>query len=307
MSRPQFNYGGQALLEGVMMRGSTHMAAAVRKPDGEIELYAEPLDSPLYNGWLSKVPFVRGLGLLWDSLGLGLKALFWSANLQLPEDSEERIEGGAVAGTVATSFTIAIGLFFLLPAGAASGIESLFGVDSAVIGNLIEGVIRLALVIGYVAATGLIPDVRRLYAYHGAEHKTINAYEAGAALDPESVDRFPVTHPRCGTGFLLIVVLLTILIGVLLGDLALLPRLASRVLLIPIVAGIAYEYIKLLARHMDSPIVRILVWPQLAMQRLTTREPTADMLAVAIVALERVLAAEGLPATTQEPEPVLRS
>jgi uncharacterized protein YqhQ len=291
----KFNYGGQALIEGVMMRGEHRLVAAARTPEGEIVFKEEALDSPLYNGWVSKVPFVRGLGLLWDSLGLGMQALIWSANMQA-EEEEETIQPHEAAGTMLFSLTIAIGLFFLLPAGAAGGISALLGLESALVDNLIEGVFRLAIVIGYISVIGLLPDVQRLYGYHGAEHKTINAYEAGAPLTPREVARFPLEHPRCGTGFLLVVVLISVIIGVMLGDLPLLPRLASRVILIPIVAGIAYEYIKLLARHMGSPIVRVLVYPQLAMQKLTTREPDDSMLEVAIAALERVLQAEDLPA-----------
>ncbi len=300
MSKP-FNYGGQAVIEGVMMRGSQHMAVAVRNPDGEIILHEQPISSPLYSGALSRIPFVRGLGLLWDSLGLGMRALNFSADIAVGEEAE--FSGPVAWGTMAVSLSLGIGLFFLLPAAAASGLQTLLGLPSNILGNLIEGIIRLGLVIGYIWLIGFIPDVKRLFAYHGAEHKAINAYEDSAPLTPESVARYPLEHPRCGTGFLLIVVVVSIVVFTLLGKMDLLTRLVSRVLLIPVVAGIAYEYIRLLARNLRSPVARILVKPQLALQRLTTREPSLDMLEVSLTALKRVLEAEHLPEPNLQTEP----
>jgi uncharacterized protein YqhQ len=289
----RFNYGGQAVLEGVMMRGSRGMAVAVRGPDGRIVLHEEPITSPLYNGIWSRIPFVRGLGMLWDSLGLGMRALNFSASVAVGEEVEFK---GSVAGaTFIISFAIAIGLFFLLPAAVADGLHRLIGLLSPLAGNLIEGFIRLMLVIGYIWAIGRIPEIQRVFAYHGAEHKTINAYEDGAPLTPESVARYPLAHPRCGTGFLLVVVVVSVILFSLLGRPPIFIRLLSRVVLIPVIAGVAYEYIRLLARYIRNPLARLLVMPQLALQRLTTREPSPDMLEVSITALERVLAAEHLP------------
>lgn len=302
MAREKFNYGGQAIIEGVMMRGSRHVAIAVRDPDGEIVVHEQPIHSSLYNGFWSRVPFVRGLGMLWDSLGLGMRALMFSADVAMGDEGEF---GGPLAwGTVAASLAIAVGLFFLAPAAAADGLHRLLGIGSPFVGNIIEGIIRLALVIGYIWAIGRMEDIERVFAYHGAEHKTINAYEDGAPLTPESVARYPLEHPRCGTGFLLVVVVISVLVFSVLGRPPILVRLASRVVLIPVIAGIAYEYIKLLARHTDKPLGRVLVAPQLWLQKLTTREPSADMLEVGILALERVLASEPLaPPHTAEPEP----
>ncbi len=289
----RFNYGGQAVLEGVMMRGSRKMAVAVRGPDGQIVLHEEPIASPLYNGIWSRIPFVRGLGMLWDSLGLGMRALSFSANVAAGEEVEFK---GPVAGvTFVVSLVIAVGLFFLLPAAVADGLHRLLGFLSPLAGNLVEGFIRLALVIGYIWAIGRIPEIQRVFAYHGAEHKAINAYEDGAPLTPESVARYPLAHPRCGTGFLLIVVVVSVILFSFLGRPSILIRLLSRVVLIPVIAGVAYEYIRLLARYIQNPLARLLVMPQLALQRLTTREPSLDMLEVSIAALERVLAAEDLP------------
>jgi uncharacterized protein YqhQ len=189
-----------------------------------------------------------------------------------------------------------VGLFFLLPAGAAAGIHTLTGLESPLLGNIIEGLIRLLLVVGYIWAIGRMKDIQRVFSYHGAEHKTINAYEAGAPLTPEEVAKYPREHARCGTGFLLVVVVISILIFALVGRPTLLVRLASRIVLVPVIAGIAYEYIRLMANNLDKPIVRALIAPQLWLQHLTTREPSADMLEVGIAALNSVLRAEQLPA-----------
>lgn len=288
-----FNYGGQAVIEGVMMRGSRMLAVAVRDPKGQIQLHAEPLNPRIYNGRISRTPFLRGLIMLWDALSLGVRALMFSANVALGEE-DARFEGPMAWGTMAVSFTIGIGLFFLLPAAAGKWVGNALGLGSLGT-NLIEGLLRLALLVAYIWAIGFMPDVRRLFAYHGAEHKTINAYEAGAPLTPAAVARFPLEHPRCGTAFLLTVVVLSILVFSLAGNPVLWLRLLSRILLIPVVAGLAYEFIRFTARHLDQPIIRAIIAPNLALQRLTTREPDAAMLEVAIAAFERVLEGEGVP------------
>ena len=292
MPEQKFNYGGQAVIEGVMMRGSRSVAVAVRDPEGKIVVKEEPINSSLYNGFWSRVPFVRGLGLLWDSLGLGMRALTFSADVAVGDEAD--FSGPMAWGTIALSLAISLALFFLTPAAAADGLHRLIGFDSPLVGNLIEGVIRLILVIGYIWAIGRMSDVKRLFSYHGAEHQTINAYEDGAELVPEVVSTYPLEHPRCGTGFLLVVVVVSVLVFSLLGRPSLLLRLASRIVLIPVIAGIAYEYIKLLARHIDNPIARILVAPQLWLQHLTTRQPSQDMLEVSIMALGCVLDREQL-------------
>ncbi len=285
-------YGGQALIEGVLMRGQKALAIAVRAPNGEIVVRQEALGS-LYRSRLTRLPFLRGMILLWDALVLGLRALTSSANIQVGED--EKLEGPALYGTLILSLTIAIGLFFLLPAAIASGIEHWMGLGWW-IKALIEGGLRLGLVIGYIWALGFMPDVRRLFAYHGAEHKTINAYEAGAELTPESVARFPLEHPRCGTSFLLTLVVLTVLAFPFLDGLPIWARLFGRILLIPFLAGIAVEYIRWMANHLDRRWARWLIRPNLALQRLTTREPDAAMLEVAIRAFSEMQQAEASPA-----------
>ncbi len=296
-TQSNFSYGGQAVIEGVMMRGSKALAVAVRDPKGEIVIHTEPLDPRIYGGRLAKIPFLRGVTLLWDALGLGIKSLIFSAEVALDEEKEEGqgnvFEGPAQWGTVAFSLAFAVLLFFVLPAFLAGLLEKLFGGGfHQVVSNLIEGLIRLSFLVTYIWLIGLVPDIKRLYGYHGAEHKTINAYEAGAELKPGSVARFPLEHPRCGTAFILSVVVISILFFSLLPPMSIPIRLLSRVLLLPVVAGIAYEFIRFTARHQDKSWVRAITKPNLALQRLTTREPDEGMLAVAIAAFEKVLASE---------------
>jgi uncharacterized protein YqhQ len=281
-------YGGQAVIEGVLMRGQKGFAIAMRDPDGKIVLHQEKLAN-VYRSRITKIPFLRGVILLWDALGLGMRALTISANTQTGE--EEQLEGPALYLTIAISLTLGVGLFFLLPAGLGSLAEHYLGWN-VWWNNLLEGLVRLVLLVGYIWAIGFMPDIKRLFGYHGAEHKTINAYEAGAELTPESVARFPLAHPRCGTAFMLTLVLVSILVFTALGPLPLLWRLASRVLLIPVLAGIAVEYIRWTANHLDSKIVQWMIKPNLALQSLTTREPDMQMLEVAIQSFQSMHQAE---------------
>ena len=273
-------YGGQAVIEGVMMRGAQSVAIAMRAPDQQIIVHTEPL-SGIYRSRIAKIPFLRGLVVLWDALGLGMRALTISANTQTGED--EKLEGPVLYLTLGISLVLGIGLFFLAPAAAGQLTERLLNLN-AWWSNLAEGLVRLALLVGYIWAVGRIPDIRRVFAYHGAEHKTINAYEAGSELTPEAVTKFSLEHPRCGTAFLLTLVLMSVVLFSLLGPLPIIWRLASRVLLLPVLAGLAYEYIRWTASHLESPLVRLLVKPGLALQHLTTREPDLPMLEVAIAA-----------------------
>jgi uncharacterized protein YqhQ len=281
-------YGGQAVIEGVMMRGRNAFAIAMRAPDGTIVVHKEGL-AAVYRSRIAKIPFLRGIILLWDALGLGMKALTLSANTQSGEN--EKLEGPALYLTLATSLAIGIGVFILLPAGVGGLAEYYLGWKNLA-HNLLEGLMRLLLLVGYIWGIGFMPDVKRLFGYHGAEHKTINAYEAGAELTPEVVARYPIEHPRCGTAFILTFVLLSILVHSLLGDMTIIWRLASRVLLIPVIAGIAVEYIRWTANHLDSPLVRLLIKPNLALQSLTTRQPDTSMLEVAIASFKTMRQAE---------------
>ncbi|HEX2991682.1 MAG TPA: DUF1385 domain-containing protein [Anaerolineales bacterium] len=282
------SYGGQAVIEGVMMRGQKAFAIAMRAPDGNIVVHKENLAS-VYRSRITKIPFLRGVILLWDALGLGMRALTLSANTQTGE--EEKLEGPALYLTLATSLAIGIGLFILLPAGVGGWAEHSLGWTNLA-HNFLEGLIRLVLLVGYIWAIGFMPDVRRLFGYHGAEHKTINAFESGADLTPEEVAKYPIEHPRCGTAFMLTFVLISVLAHSALGDLSFAWRLASRVLLIPVIAGIAVEYIRWTANHLKSPFVRLLIKPNLALQSLTTREPDRSMLEVAIESFKTMRKAE---------------
>ncbi len=301
MSERLPSYGGQAVLEGVMMRGSRACAIAMRAPDHQIIIHQEKLGTLYHSKWI-KLPFLRGLVMLWDALGLGMRALTLSANVQTGED--EKLEGPALYLTMGISLAFGIALFFLAPAAVGQLTEHLLNrtslSGSAWWGNLMEGLIRLVLLVGYIWVIGRIPDIARVFAYHGAEHKTINAFEGGAELTPEAVNRFPLEHPRCGTSFLLTLVVLSVLVFSLLGPLPLAWRLVSRVLLIPVLAMLAYEYIRWVSRHLDSPLVRWLVKPNLALQHLTTRPPTLEMLEVSIAAFQAMHAKEKEELAAQE-------
>lgn len=292
------SYGGQAVMEGVMMRGKEHVAMAVRAPDGQILTYEEALP-PLYRSKWMSVPFLRGVLGLWDSMNLGMRFLTKSSNMVNGED--EQIEGKELVLTVLLSLVLGIGLFFLLPALVSGWLDGPLGLGGlgrtgAWLSNLLEGLIRLAILVVYLVVVGRMPEIRRVFSYHGAEHKTINAFEGGAELTPENVSKYTLVHPRCGTSFILTLVLISVLFFSLLGPLPLLWRLLTRLLLLPVVSGLAYEYIRFAARHMDnSAFIRALIKPNLALQKLTTREPSEDMLEVAIKAFTLMYEAEQKP------------
>ena len=283
------SYGGQAVIEGVMMRGKQNAAIAMRAPDESIVIHQEELGD-IYKSRLINYPFLRGMVLLWDALGLGLRALTISANTQSGED--EKIEGPQLILALIVSLTFAVSLFFLLPALAGYLFSKLPIATSSWTGSLVEGLLRLFILVGYIWLVGRIPDIQRVFAYHGAEHKTINAFEAGAEMTPETVEKYSLEHPRCGTAFLLTLVVISIIFFTLLGPLPLGLRLVSRILLIPVIAGFAYEYIRWTANHLEWPVVRFLVKPNLALQRLTTREPSLPMLEVSIAAFNAMRAGE---------------
>jgi uncharacterized protein YqhQ len=331
----EFFYGGQAVIEGVMMRGAHKAAIAVRKDKSkEIEIHEEPLNATVYRGRIARTPFLRGLVGLWDAMGLGTRALMWSADVAVSEEDEKISFTGPVGiATIGVSLLFGIGLFFFVPLLASSGIGNLLSIPTTytvdvtaadgtvsqvwsagpIYINLIEGVIQIGLLVAYIWAISFIPDVKRLFGYHGAEHKTINAYEAGAELTPEIVAKYPIEHPRCGTAFLLTVMLVSVLLFSLIGrpDFPLL--VLSRVIGIPVVAGIAYEIIRFTAQNINNPIIRILIKPNLALQHLTTRQPDLEMIEVAIAAFKRVLVSESIlteeqaksaePAVTPQPAP----
>lgn len=286
----RFPYGGQAVMEGVMMRGLRRAAVAVRSPDGVIVLRERELNVERRTFW-SRVPLLRGIQLLGDALVIGIWALMFSSTV-VEGDEDRQLSRGETTLLITTSVAMSIALFFVLPLAIASGIAALFELGVTV-RETIEGFARLGIFIGYLLLVGRIPEIRRVFGYHGAEHKAVAAYEAGQPLTVATVRPFSMIHPRCGTTLLLVVVMLSIPIFALLGGFPFWLRLLSRIVLVPFIAALAYELMRLTARRATQPIVRTLMTPALALQRLTTREPDDAMLEVAIAALQRVLEADG--------------
>jgi uncharacterized protein YqhQ len=293
--------GGQAVLEGVMMRGISVWAVAVRNPEGEVEITSEPIKPWAQRHRLWRLPVLRGVVALGESLKIGFRALGISANAQLEDDEDGEPEeiGGWVWGlTIALSLALAVGLFFVIPVGLTSLIKDQLG--SSLLFWLVEGVLRTAIFIGYIVVISRLRDLRRVFEYHGAEHKTISCYEAEDELTPARAKLYSRLHPRCGTSFLLIVMVLAIFVFAPIGLPAWYWLLASRILGIPLIAGLSYEVIKWAGKNRRKRWVRALMWPGLMLQNLTTREPDEEQLAVAIAALEKVLAEESPEAAAEE-------
>jgi uncharacterized protein YqhQ len=287
--------GGQAVLEGVMMRGVSTWAVGVRKPApvegelGPIDVQSFPLTSVLRKHRWMRLPVIRGVVALVESLGIGFKALGLSANAQM-EDEEEEIGKGMWAGTIVIALAFAIGLFFVVPVGLTSLIKD--QLHNGFFFWLVEGIVRTAIFLGYLVLLSRMKDLRRVFEYHGAEHKTISCYEADLDLTPANAQRFSRLHPRCGTSFLLIVMIVAIFVFAPIGLPAWWILVLTRILGVPLIAGLSFEIIKFAGRNRRRAWVRFLMWPGMKLQLLTTREPDLDQLAVAIAALEGVLANE---------------
>jgi uncharacterized protein YqhQ len=301
--------GGQAVLEGVMMRGVSTWAVAVRKPapgqpegeppTGEIEVVSEPLVSWVKKHRVYRLPIIRGVVALAESLTIGFKALGISANAQLAAGEDEKELGkGAWTGTVVFAILFAVGLFFLLPATLANLLPH--RLHNGFLFVVVEKLVRISIFVGYLWLIARMKDLQRVFQYHGAEHKTISCYEAGLPLTPENAQRFSRLHPRCGTSFLLIVMIVAIFVFAPLGRPDWWVLFASRIAGIPIVAGLAFELIKAMGRNRTRRWARILMWPGMQLQKLTTREPDLSQLAVAIAALEAVLAVENPKAASED-------
>ena len=281
MSRaPGATVGGQAVIEGVMMRAPNAWSVAVRRPDGVIEAVRHPLPRLSARSVWAKVPFVRGVLVLVESLSLGFRALSWSA--RKAGEEEEEVTGPAVVLAMTLALLFFIAVFMVLPLLAAKGAERLFGTDNSVVFNVIDGLVRVALFVGYIWAIGRAEDIKRVFRYHGAEHKTIHAYEAGLPLDRASIQAFSPRHPRCGTNFLMIVVLIAIVVFTMLGRPSWPWLVASRILLVPVIAGLSYELLKAAADH---AWLRHASKPGIWLQRLTTAEPEDEMVDVAVASL----------------------
>jgi uncharacterized protein YqhQ len=281
-------YGGQAVIEGVMIRGRRTVALACRKPNGEIYRYREPLRSPLMRSRIARLPFVRGVVVLWESLSYGIRMLMKSADVQL--EHEEQLGKGGNTLIMGVALVGALLLFIGVPYLATSLARAM--IENTVALNVTEGLIRLALLIGYLVAISFLPDVRRVFAYHGAEHMTIHAFEHGDPLTPARIEPYPTAHPRCGTAFLLLVVVISIVIFAFLPRVNLFVDLIVRLALVIPVASISYEALRLGAAHERSPVMRLLVAPGLLLQRVTTRRPDARMIEVAVASLEEAIAGD---------------
>jgi uncharacterized protein YqhQ len=287
---PRFTYGGQALIEGVLMRGRDAIAVALRAPDGRIVFATERLDSGFHGTTWSKLPLIRGLVVLYETLIIGTRWLVRSANVQAQEEGIE-LGKSAIALMLGVTLLAGVGVFFLLPLFIASVTTA--NVENGLIQHFVEGLIRVALFLGYLVLIGRAPDIRRVFMYHGAEHMTIHALEADDPLTVDAVRKYPTAHQRCGTEFLVVVILLSILAFSLVGRQEPLVMVGSRILLIPVIAALGYEILKFGARHRANPLVKVLLYPGLLVQMITTKQPTDDMIEVAIVSMEEALTADG--------------
>ena len=287
----RFYYGGQAVIEGVMMRGRKNMATAVRRPNGEVTVEVQSLPT-IYTGRWRTAPLIRGVIVLIEALALGIKTLLYSANVSL-EEEEEKVGGGFFWVAIVVSFVFAVAVFFVGPLFLTKS----FNIDSTVVFHLVEGLIRLAIFIAYIKLVTLMPDIRRVFAYHGAEHKVVNAFEAGVPLEVEAVKEYSTAHARCGSSFIFVVIVIAIVVFALIGLPSLGIMVLARILLIPIIAALGYEVIYFGARHINNRFVRAVLTPGLWLQALTTKEPDDGQLEVAIAAMTKVV-------ETDQPEEV---
>ena len=297
--------GGQAVLEGVMMRGPSNWALAVRKPDGEIAEVNRPIHSVMTRHWVFRLPIIRGIVALGESLAIGFRALAISANYAAQEEGDEgEVTTELSRGSLIFAFAIAIGFALMLFKVTPALITNWLPIDTTGWFVIVEGIIRVTIFVAYLLVISLLPDLRRVFQYHAAEHKVINAYEAGEELVPERVQRFSLIHPRCGTAFLLWVMVIAIFVFAFFGRPVWYWLIASRILLLPLIAGLAYELIRFAGRHTGNRALMALLAPGLWLQRLTTRQPSLDQLEVSIRALKEVLQLEGRK-PTEEPVEVM--
>ena len=286
MAKP-FYHGGQAVIEGVMMRGKRNLAMSVRRPDGKLEVVKQPLAN-IYKGRLREIPLVRGVIVLIETLVLGVQALLHSA--QIASAEEEKIPTAALWGIVVASMAFAVALFFITPLLATRYFDIYIASD--LISNLIEGLVRIGIFIAYLKLIGLFPDIKRVFAYHGAEHKVVNAYEAGCPLELEAIKNYSTAHARCGTSFIFAVLIIAILVFALLGRPSLWLSILSRIILLPVIAALGYEVTRFGASHVKNILAQVLLAPGLMLQAMTTREPDDSQLETAISALNEVIEAD---------------
>ncbi len=286
-----FHYGGQAVIDGVMMLGRKGMAVAIRRSSGDISVLNMPL-SGFHVSSIRKIPFIRGIYTLIETLIIGMQAITYSANASL-ETEGVPMKKGAIVGMIALVLAFAFGLFFIIPLLITNRIDP--RINSALISNLIDGIIRMSVFLVYLLLVNRLPDMKRIWAYHGAEHKTINAYENGAPLEVTAVKNFSTAHVRCGTAFLLVTMIIAIIVFAFVGRPVLWLRVLSRIVLVPVIAAVSYEITRFSATHADNKIIAFLFLPGLFLQRITTREPDDNQLEVAISALKTVIANDNVP------------
>ena len=298
---PRFNYGGQALIEGVLMRGRDAIAVAFRHPDGHIVWASESLHSGPHAWRLARAPFVRGLVVLYETLVVGTRWLIRSANIQASADGVE-LGRGSIALMLGLTLALGVGVFFLLPLFIATVTTS--NIEQDWVQHSVEGLVRVGIFLGYLALIARMPDIRRVFEYHGAEHMTIHALEAGDPLTTDKVRAYPTAHPRCGTEFLVVVIALSIFAFGLVGRQSIGIMVGSRILLIPVIAAVGYEILRFGARHRGNPVVKAIMAPGMLVQMITTKRPSDDQIEVAIVSMEQALEADGepVPAGSELPE-----
>jgi len=291
----RFHYGGQAVIEGVMIRGRKAMVTAVRRPSGGMVVDTQPL-SAIYTGWLRKTPLLRGIVVLIEALVLGTKALLYSANVSL-EEEDEKISGVSVWLMVILAMGLAVALFFMAPLFLTRLLDPF--ISSSLVFHLIEGTIRVLIFIGYLKVLTFFPDIKQVFAYHGAEHKTVNAYEDGAPLEVEAVRKYSTAHVRCGTSFLFVVLIIAIIVFALVGRPSLWLMILSRIILVPVIAAIGYEVTYFAARHNKAGLVRAVLTPGLWLQSLTTKQPDDSQLEIALSALSKAVELDQSEEVTQ--------
>jgi len=293
----RFYYGGQAVIEGVMMRGRKAMVTTVHRPGGGLAMDIQPL-SAIYSGRLRQIPLVRGIIVLIEALTLGIKSLLYSANVAL-EEEEEEFSKKSMWGMISAALILVVGLFFIAPLFLTRLANPY--IQSSLVFHLIEGLVRLAIFIAYLKLIGLIPDIKRVFTYHGAEHKTVHAYEDGAPLEVEAVRKYDTAHVRCGTSFLFAVLIIAIVVFALIGRPSLWLMLLSRIILIPVIASLGYEVTYFGAKHVKNVLVRVILAPGLMLQALTTGEPNDSQLEVAIASLKKVIEIDEQEEAAQAP------
>jgi uncharacterized protein YqhQ len=298
---PRFNYGGQALIEGVLMRGRDAIAVAFRHPDGHIVWASESLRRGPHAWRLARAPFVRGLVVLYETLIVGTRWLIRSANIQASAEGVE-LGKGSIALMLGLTLALGVGVFFLLPLFIATATTASIQADW--VQHSVEGLVRVGIFLGYLALIARAPDIRRVFEYHGAEHMTIHALEAGDPLTTDAVRKYPTAHPRCGTEFLVVVIALSIFAFGLVGRQSLPIMVGSRLLLIPVIAAVGYEILRFGAKHRANPLVKVIMAPGILVQMITTKRPADDQIEVAIVSMEQALEADGesIPTGSQLPE-----